>query len=572
MSRIGNGLAARLSGRHGVTGFSSQPQPKALGEAVRGRQYLAGNLMFAGELVELPPNVQTPWEIAPPSADYSAALHGFAWLDDLTAVGSTSALETARRWTHGWIARYSRGQGPGWTPWLAGRRQIRLITHAITLMNGVSGDDTAALIDVMGRQARFLAQRWKSTKPGFARFEALTGYVQSASALSGMHDRLPHALSDMASVLQRDIDASGGIASRNPEELLEIFALLTWTADVLRDMGHKPDPALDRAIARIAPTLRSLRHSDGGLARFHGGGRGRPGLLDLALRQARLRPSMAQGKAMGFGRLSGGAVTLIVDAERPVTGPGSGRAHASTLAFQMTSARDPVIVSCGAGVRLGPDWRRAGRATPSHSTLVLEGYSSSRVARGGAALVEGPKDVTAQVQSAGGASSITMSHDGWLQTHGLTHGRSLTLAADGRLLRGEDTLSALDAADRKLFDRVLHYAPNSSLSYNIHFHLHPDIHASLDMGGQAVSLSLRNGEVWIFRRMVAEGDASATLKVHPSIYLDSRHLSARATKQIVLSGRAASYGTAIHWSIACPKGPTRRRKLAPVILLNDPEI
>jgi uncharacterized heparinase superfamily protein len=58
----------------------------------------------------------------------------------------------------------------------------------------------------------------------------------------------------------REIDPQGGIATRNPEDLLELFILLTWVSQLLADAGHSPVPAVDAAIARIAPTLRSLRH------------------------------------------------------------------------------------------------------------------------------------------------------------------------------------------------------------------------------------------------------------------------------------------------------------------------
>ncbi|MEM1274286.1 MAG: heparinase II/III family protein [Pseudomonadota bacterium] len=564
MNSLANRLAVRAAGRHGVTGFTSQPQPKSLGEAARGRQVIAGNLLFAGQLVEL--NGKSPWDVAPPSADFSAALHGFAWLDDLAVIGTAEAQRIAQDWTHDWIRRYGKRAGPGWMPWLVGRRQIRWITHAIALMNGADGDQTRAMIDTMGRQARYVQRNWTRTRPGFARFEALTGYVQSATALTGMERHLPAALSDLAEVLQRDIDADGAVPSRNPEELLEIFALLTWTTEVMRDTGRKPDPALDASIARIAPVLRSLRLADGGLARFHGGGRGRPGLLDLALRQSRLRPAMSDGQAMGYGRLQSGAVTIIADCAPPQLGPGSGRAHASSLAIQMTSGRDPVLVSCGAGMRLGPEWRRAGRATPSHSTLVLAGYSSARMARKGEALVEGPKSVTCHVQRAGGATTLAMTHDGWRATHGLTHERTLTLAEDGRLVRGEDGLSALAGEDRQVFDRVLRHTDDASLAFQLHFHLHPDVRPVLDMGGQAVSLTLKSGEVWVFRQMLADGDSAAELSISPSVYLDSRHVTPRATKQIVLSGRVSGYGGAVHWSLACPVARVRRRHQAPMIL------
>ena len=107
-----------------------------------------------------------------------------------------------------------------------------------------------------------------------------------------------------------------------------------------------------------------------------GGGRGAAG---QALANAGVKALPSAGLAMGFARLSGGRTTVIVDAASPPGGGAGRHAHASTNAFELTSGRRPVIVSCGSGAPFGPDWRQAGRATASHSTLAVEGYSSSRL-------------------------------------------------------------------------------------------------------------------------------------------------------------------------------------------------
>lgn len=270
---------------------------------------------------------------------------------------------------------------------------------------------------------------------------------------------------------------------------------------------------------------------------------------------------------MGYGRLAAGNTTVVADAAPPLLGRGSGRAQASTLAIQVTSGHDPILVSCGAGVRFGPDWRRAGRASPSHSTMVLDGYSSARVARKGAALADGPVKVGCARSVANGTEILAMSHDGWLQTHGLSHLRNLSLDPEGRLLRGEDSLAAIDPEDRRVLDRVMRFVPEQGLRFKLHFHLHPHVEPALDMGGQAVSLALPNGEVWVFRAQWPGSSRSMQLALAPSVYLDARHVAPRATKQIVLSGTITGYGGAIDWSLACPAGtPRRRRKTAPMLL------
>jgi uncharacterized heparinase superfamily protein len=193
----------------------------------------------------------------------------------------------------------------------------------------------------LGRQASFLLSRWQHATPGLARFEALTGLVYSACALIGMEKHLSPTLDTLTRECAREIDPEGGIATRNPEDLLEVFILLTWVSQLLADAGHSPVPAVDAAIARIAPTLRSLRHVDGSLVRAHGGGRGAPGRLVTALVQSRVRPTQVQGLAMGFARMAQGRASVIADAAAPMLGPRSTSAHAGTLSFEMTVRRRP---------------------------------------------------------------------------------------------------------------------------------------------------------------------------------------------------------------------------------------
>lgn len=546
--------------RAGVTGpriggFVWQPPPGFTGSEARGRQVMAGNLMLGGHLLEAVS--RDPWDIIPPTQGFQDALHGFDWLDDLACVPSGEGRALAQAWLSGWLKRYRRGAGPGWTPDLVARRQMRLITHAGFLLPGFVPEDRSRLFAVLSRQVGMLQARWRHAPRGLPRFEALTALIYSACALSGMETALKPALGALAQECAQDIDATGGIVTRNPEHLLEVFHLLTWVATSLRQTGKPADPAIDTAIARIAPTLRSLRHADGSLARMQGGGRGTAGRLDAALARSNVRPARIKGLAMGYARLGGRGVSLIVDAAPPMLGPGSFDAHASSLAFELVAGQEPVIVSAGSGRRFGPSWRRAGRATASHSTLSLMGYASARLARGATRsepeqqdFVTGPTAVEVQQSEMKTAEGIALSHDGWCATHGLVHLRSLQLDHDGSLLRGEDGLAAMTERDRTTLDRVLARLPaDQGLHYAVRFHLHPDAVAKIDMGGTAVSIQLASRETWVFRY---SGDAVLTLA--PSIYLDSGRLWPRATKQIVLSGRVTGYGSAVSWSLARPVG------------------
>ncbi len=546
LGRLADRFAALASRRaRPAGGFVSQPEPRSIGLYARGKQLTAGNILLAGHLAQAPQ--ASLWDLAPDPA-FIAEAQGFAWLDDLVAFGAPAARLQAQAWTWDWIDRYSAGRGPGWTPDLTGRRIIRWVHHATLLLSSRDRAATQAFYRALARQSAFLARRWKAAAPGLPRFEALTGLVYAGISLIGLEGLIGPATQALAQACRTDIDAEGGIPSRNPEELLEVLTLLTWAASTISESAYPVPADLASAITRIAPCLRTLRHADGELARFHGGGRGLEGRLDQALAAAGARPGPAPAIAMGFARLSGRRTSVIVDASAPPHGRAALTAHAATAAFELTSGRRPLIVSCGSGASFGPQWRKAARATPSHSVLTLDSASSSRFG-GAAETLDHRATVTAARLIPGSeGTDLYIAHDGWTASHGLAAGRSLTLAHDGRRLSGVETLTALTAEARRRFDDMMTLTRMEGAAYSVRFHLHPEVDATLDMAETAVSMALRSGEIWIFR---ASGQTA--LSLDPSVYLEKGRPNPRPCLQIVLRGQARGPETRIGWTLAKAK-------------------
>ena len=545
--RIANWLALLSTRRmRPAGGFVSQPEPRSIGLYTRGKQLVSGNILLAGHLAEAPET--SLWDVPSPDPAFDAEAQGFGWLDDLAALGTTAARTTAQDWTWTWIARFGMGGGPGWTPDLTGRRIIRWIHHAMFLLHGRSRADAEAYYRALSRQAAYLSRRGNSAAPGLQRFEALTGLVYAGISLIGMEALVRPATTALSSACDTDIDAEGGIPSRNPEELLEVLSLLTWSAGAMGEANLAIPSALSSAITRIAPALRALRHADGELARFHGGGRGAEGRLDQALAAAAVRAGTTPAIAMGYARLARGRTSIIVDASAPPGGQAAVSAHCSTTAFELTSGRRALVVNCGSGRSFGTDWRRASRATQSHSALGMDGASSSRLGSKGEGLQHRANITASRLTVGTEGTDLYLAHDGWLRSHGLTASRSLTLTHDGRRLSGVDALTTLTTDARRRFEDLMTETAMRGAGFTVRFHLHPDVDATLDLAGTAVSMALRSGEVWVFRF-----SGPAELSLEPSAYLEAGRLNPRKCTQIVLRGQAQTFETRIGWTLAKAK-------------------
>ena len=110
---------------------------------------------------------------------------------------------------------------------------------------------------------------------------------------------------------------------------------------------------------------------------------------------------------------------------------------------------------------------------------------------------------------------------------------------------GEDVLVSMDDFDKRRFDRAMDAVRLAGIRFDIRMHLHPDVDAALDLGGAAVSMALKSGEIRVFRH-----DGRFELSLEPSVYLETGLLKPRATKQVVLSGEAMEYATRIRWSLS----------------------
>jgi uncharacterized heparinase superfamily protein len=106
-------------------------------------------------------------------------------------------------------------------------------------------------------------------------------------------------------------------------------------------------------------------------------------------------------------------------------------------------------------------------------------------------------------------------------------------------------LTTLNPADEPIFDRALDREKLQGIAWSVRFHLHPEVEAVIDLGGAAISLTQKSGEIWVLRQ-----DGAGEMRLEPSVYLENGRLRPRATQQVVLSGRTLAYSTRIRWSLS----------------------
>ena len=539
--KIGNAFYARTAKNFAqAEHFISTPGPLSIGNTLVADKICEGEFFIFGNTVQLEDKVI--WDHSIKNVENYEDLHGFTWLDDLAALGDKAAIEIAQKWIFSWIEKYGSGSGGGWTPNLTGRRLIRLIHHEEIILRDLSEKKINIYFRFIYKQANFLSKRFYKTHEINMNFEAIVGLIYCGLYVEGFDSFITVATEYLSRECRDKIDEDGGILSRNPEELLEIFTYLVWVAHGLHDADWTPSQAHIEAINRIAPTLRHLRHINGSLCRFNGSLGKYSGELDRYLFLSGNKKKTTKILKMGYARLEGGRTSIIQDAGSLPNLFQSNLAHASVLGFELTHGRQPLIVNCGSGANFGRDWCKAGRATQSHSTFCVKGQSSAKLTRSLSYnskltefLSQGPTEVVINKSKVRGGTELTVSHDAYASKFAVNLERKLELSDNGEILIGNDQIAMLSTRDRSKeisFD---------NLEYEVRFQFHPEVTVQI-LDNDMVKINSKFAGVWILEAL------NLTPSIQPSYYFCEGHSSPIPTQQVVFLTKFNDFLKQVRWS------------------------
>nr|WP_204262585.1 heparinase II/III family protein [Methylobacterium sp. BTF04] len=549
------GTYARLSGRPDilararVTGLVIAPHDLRTSDATFADDIYAGLFVFAGRSLSV--SGRSPFDYAPPSPEWAAALYGFGWLRHLRAADTALARANARAF----VADFMAGRGDSSlakpTP-VAARRLIAFLCQSPLVLEGADHAFYQTFLKTIGRTARDLEGDLRRGISPQTRLLAAVALCYAGLCCEGIQPILRRSTRILVRELDRQIMRDGGHRSRDPRFAMELLLDLLPLRQSFLSRSVDPPEALLHAIDRMLPLLRLLRHADASLSHFNGmGATAADHLATLLVYDGALAQPMMHAPNSGYERLEAGRILVVADVGAPPPLPDSINAGAGCLSFEMSSGPQRIVINCGLPAS-GPELRRLARSTAAHSTATVADSSSCRFLAGGGAwyerwavgwladrigpvILRGPQAVKAERSSEGGSTILAARHDGYARDFGIVHERRWRLGSGGSLVEGEDAFVRTEGKTRHRPHEVA-----------IRFHLHPAIVArGLDDG--RLELVLPVGEVWHF------GAEGADLALEESVYFAGL-TGARRTDQIVLYVTVAD-GARVRWGFV--RAPAR---------------
>ena len=495
----------------------------------------AGHYSLAGKAVST--HGHSPFEIAPPSAAWSEALHGFGWLRHLRAADTALARANARALVDDWITIEARGLSMDRRtmrdPRVVSRRLISWLSQSPLILAGADHAFYRRFLGAVHSHCAALRAALGEGLQGEDRLTAAVALVHAGLCLEAGGGMLRRASQALSQELSTQILGDGGHQSRNPRVLVDLLLDLLPARQAFVARGIVAPEAILNAIDRMTPMLRMFRHPDGSLAGFNGMGATEPDTLATLLAHGDVgAAAILEAPYSCYQRLEAGGAVAIADVGAPPPWAYSGEAHAGCLSFEFSSGDDRLVINCGAPRAQAGAVRDSARATAAHSTLILDDHSSSRFEPTGSRsiaaglLLEGPRRVESLRRTEDdGATFLEAVHDGYARRYSVLHRRALRLAADGASLLGEDRLAPALAPRSRSRGIDLRSAGKAVLR----FHLHPSVRAEAE--GRSILLAPPSGASWRFE---AEGRAVA---LEESIFFAAAG-GPRPTSQIVVEGGA----------------------------------
>ena len=499
------------------------------GQTAIGRDILQDNFRFCGQEFVARAYRWHPEEASP---DWLAAVHGFEWLRDLRAVGGDNARRTARMLVKDWLQHYKRWDPLAWRPDLVGARLTSWIGLHDFFLDSADDGYRAAIFESMQKQSRYLTRVLPGHMRGSRLLTAIKGQIYACLALPNAQPRLFQALALLHEELNRQVLPDGGHVERNPATHLQVLRHLIDIRAALRCAGLAIPDSITQSIHAMAPVLRFYTHGDGNLVQMNGGSEGNGALIETVLQQSHTTAKPAASLPhTGYERLTLGRSVVLFDVGTSPLPGYDAQIHAAPLSFEFSVARERLIVNCGHGGSLfaSQPMNMALRHTAAHSVAVIADTNSVELrAEGGVG--RHPKTIHLHHEQTRDHMLVAASHDGYHSNLGVIYTRQLYLADQGEDLRGQES-----------------FVGSAGHVFEIRFHLHPDVKASITSGNGGVLLRTRSGAGWRFR---ANG---VHVVLEESIYVAQAGEKPKKTTQIVLSGHTTDVEKVVKWRLTREK-------------------
>jgi len=411
------------------------------------RNIINGTFAFHGATRHFGGRVE--WQNRAGNYVWDVELHSFRFLDSLRCLAEDAALRgravrCGKELMRDWLLRSTYPHSPAWHSEVISKRALYWVKFLIDYAGPGDGD----LLDSLSEQVTCLERNIETFLPGTQLIE--NGLALAATGLYFCCDGRPRQWLDkgtqiLKSTLNRQVLPGGGHIQRSPMYQCVLLEGLLTCYSLFRARRIET-PWLQEKIEAMLRRLLDALHPDGGIPLLNDSAFGyapEPGdIVEYAERAFGFRrpPPTRKHEDDGYIAFRDSTSFLIIDGG-PI-GPDylPSHGHADTLSYEMSVAKQRVIVDSGVYGYQADGIRAYCRGTAAHSTVVVDSCDQSEMWR---AFRVGHRahSFDPVVADRGGLSFFVGGHDGYRNLPGGVIHRRTLLHARERFFVVSDSLT-----------------------------------------------------------------------------------------------------------------------------------
>jgi len=328
---------------------------------------------------------------------------------------------------------------------------------------------------------------------------------------------------------------------RNPEELSEIFFYLheiTEIATLLeRDKPFLELEKLRKLSYFFGSSLRYLQFGNGSLVSAHGGCLGDHNKYVKLLGEIKKYKVGDKVNHLGFKRLDGARMSIIIDVSPPLYAKTYGIAHAGFSSFELYYGSKAIFVNCGGGNRFGHEYRKYCQSSKAHNVMLFNGKSQCSFGKKYFSkntpiyyIKSGPKNTKMNCANSISEKIVELSHDAYKRDYGISVLRNLSVDLLKNCVRGEDVIIPDGGPKKNLKDAIV----------SLYFHVHPSIVCKKKGNGVLIKIPGEKKMFFTYR--------GGNLSIEKSTYIGDFSQPQEITK-LVIKNSVKNSESKINWKI-----------------------
>jgi len=514
--------------------FSKELPISSRGNIEIGEKLLKKRSLFGGVLLDV--KTENPWRIFPFSEEVKVGIDGFLWLHDLAIINN----HNSRDLSESWIKLFPLNRLNVNT--LSSSARLTAIIRNFSYLKISSEKAILDKIKTITKNDYLFLSLYK--KFSFNLIERLAIYhslILSGYVFNFTKRKQKKMIRLMIKLLLIYEDKAKKCEIRNPEELSEIFFYLLEVIEIEKILENDKQSIELGKLRKLSyffgASLRYLQFGNGSLVSAHGG------CLGNYNKYVKLLGEMIDFRRgdnvcdLGFKRLDGARMSLIVDVSPPLYGKRDGIAHAGFSSFELYYGSKAIFVNCGGGGRFGHEYRKYCQSSKAHNVLLLNERSQCSFGKKYFSrsapyyyLKDGPRNTETKNSNSITEKIVDLSHDAYKKDYGISVQRRLSVDLIKNCVMGQDKVNPDGKPREKLKDTAV----------SLYFHIHPSIVCKKRRSGVLIEIP---GDKKMFFTHKG-GD----LTMEKSTYIGDFFEPQEITKLVIRKNVEKSEST-IHWKI-----------------------